>query len=84
MAIQGYTTNDLPKVTGVSLGRILWAYRSGKLPEVPRLGCHRVHTEDDVRRIRDYFRGIDEERQAASGRKAVVSDRRSGKESGAA
>ncbi len=59
MAMRGYMTGDLPELTGVSLGRILWAYRTRRLPEPARLGCHRVHTPEDVQRIKDYFSRLD-------------------------
>jgi hypothetical protein len=67
MAIRGYMTGDLPEVTGVSLGRILWAYRTRRLPEPERLGCHRVHTPEDVQRIREYFSQADEAGRAKGG-----------------
>ena len=70
MAIDGILTAGLPEATGVSLNRILWAYRTGRLPEPARLGCHRVHTREDVERIKSYFRQIDEQRLHAADRKA--------------
>lgn len=65
MTIEGVLTVGLPRVTGVSLNRILWAYRTGQLPEPARLGCHRVHSPEDVRRIIEHFRVVDEERRLA-------------------
>lgn len=71
MPIDGVLTAGLPQATGVSLNRILWAYRTGRLPEPARLGCHRVHSPEDVQRIIAYFRGVDEQRRLARGRKAA-------------
>lgn len=71
MAIDGILTAGLPRATGVSINRIYWAYRTGRLPEPARLGCHRVHTAEDVARIKDYLRQVDEQRQHAAGRKAA-------------
>ncbi len=70
MAIDGILTAGLPGATGVSLNRILWAYRTGRLPEPARLGCHRVHTSEDVERIKRYFQEVDEQRRHATARKA--------------
>lgn len=70
MAIDGILTPGLPEATGVSLNRILWAYRVGRLPEPARLGCHRVHSPEDVQRIIAHFRQVDEQRRQAAARKA--------------
>lgn len=64
MPIEATHTAGLSKLLGVSISRIVWAHRTGKLPEPGRIGPHRAYGPEDIEAARAYFAGVDDRRKA--------------------
>jgi len=64
MRIEATHAAGLSGLLGVSIGRIVWAHRTGRLAEPGRIGPHRAYGREDVEAARAYFAGVDVGRRA--------------------
>jgi len=74
MPVNAVHTAGLSDLLGVSISRIVWAHRTGKLPEPGRIGPHRAYGPEDVEQARNYFRVLDARRNASRPGKAWTED----------
>jgi hypothetical protein len=65
MAVEATHTAGLSKLLGVSISRIVWAHRTGKLAEPGRIGPHRAYGPEDIEEARAYFARVDAARRKA-------------------
>ncbi len=59
MSVSAITTAELSRFLQVSIDRIVWAHKTGRLPEPGKVGHHRAYTPEEVEMVRGYFQARD-------------------------
>jgi hypothetical protein len=64
MSVSAITTAELSRAIRVSIDRIVWAHKTGRLPEPGKVGHHRAHTPEEVEGVQVYFEASAQQKQA--------------------
>ena len=62
MSVSAITTAELSRHIRVSIDRIVWAHKTGRLPEPGKVGHHRAYTPEEVETVRSYFEARERDR----------------------